>query len=144
MSDEREALEEWLALEEAYDRATGAEAVKKAANAIQAHREKVRAALTPADGGDPEYMEGCRDGLCDDNPNFPSQATQGPAALEIARNMAQSPDNWPPMRVKQIAEIAVSALSKQGAGAASAMYRRAVLEEAYAVLGALLATGEKT
>mgnify|MGYP003577123162 FL=1 len=28
-----------------------------------------------------------------------------PDALEIARNMAQSPDNWPPMRVKQVAEL---------------------------------------
>jgi hypothetical protein len=32
-----------------------------------------------------------------------------PDTLTIARNMAQSPDNWPPMRVKQVAEAYIAA-----------------------------------
>jgi hypothetical protein len=38
-----------------------------------------------------------------------------PDVMEIARNMVQSPDNWPPMLVKRIAEIAVAALERSAA-----------------------------
>jgi hypothetical protein len=48
-----------------------------------------------------------------------------PDVMEIARNMAQSPDNWPPMRVKQVAEALLAARSEhQSAG------RDSVLEAA--------------
>lgn len=41
-----------------------------------------------------------------------AKRSAAPDVMEVARNMVQSPDNWPPMRVKQVAEALLAACSE--------------------------------
>lgn len=42
-----------------------------------------------------------------------TSAPPPPGVLEIARNMVESPDNWPPMRVKEVAEALIIAAGER-------------------------------